>query len=70
MNTTLTVELSEEARATLGKAAREEGISENDFAARALQDYLFLRRFRKLRERMMAESQKSYTDQEIFEIVS
>lgn len=70
MNAVLTVELPEEVKAMLGKAACEESISENTFAARALQDYLFLRRFRKLGERMMAESEKSYTDEEIFEIVS
>ena len=70
MNATLTVELPEEVKTTLGKAAREEGVSENAFVARALQDYLFLRRFRKLRERMIAESEKSYTDEEVFEIVS
>ncbi len=42
MNATLTVELPEEVKATLGKAAREEGISENAFAARALQEKSFL----------------------------
>lgn len=70
MNATLTIELPEEIKATLDKAAREEGVSERDFVARALKDYLFLRRFRKLRERMMAKSEKTYTDEEIFEIVS
>ena len=70
MNATLTVELPEEVKTTLGKAVCEEGISENAFAVRALQDYLFLRRFRKLSERMIAESETSYTDEEVFEIVS
>lgn len=70
MNTTITLELPEEVKATLDKAALEEGVSENAFAARALRDYLFLRRFRKLRERMMAESEKSYTDEEVFDLVS
>ena len=70
MNATLTIEIPEEIKKTLDKAAHEEGVSENAFAVRALQDYLFLRRFRKLRERMLAESEKSYTDEEIFEIVS
>ena len=70
MNATLTVELPEEVKATLGKAAREEGVSENVFAVRALQDYLFLRRFKKLSERMIAESEKTYTDEDVFEIVS
>lgn len=70
MNATLTIELPEEVKATLGKAALEEGISENAFAVLALKDYLFLRRFRKLRERMIAEADKSYTDEEVFDLVS
>lgn len=70
MNATLTVELPLDVKATLGKAAREEGVSEPAFAAKALQDYLFLRRFRTLRERMICESDKSYTDEDVFDIVS
>lgn len=70
MSATLTIDLPEEVRKTLGKAAREQGVSENAYAARALQDYLFLKRFRTLRERMIAESDKSYTDEEIFKLVS
>lgn len=70
MNASLTIELPEDIRATLGKAAREEGVSDKVFAAKALRDYLFLRRFRSLRERMMAESERTYTDEEIFDIVS
>lgn len=65
MSATLTIDLPEEVRKTLGKAAREQGVSENAFAARALKDYLFLQRFRTLRERMAAESEKSYTDEEV-----
>ena len=70
MNATLTIEVTEEIKTTLDKAAREEGVSQNAFAARALQDYLFLRRFRKLRERMNTDSERSYTDEDIFEMVS
>ncbi|CAN5388029.1 hypothetical protein BH20ACI2_BH20ACI2_06520 [soil metagenome] len=70
MSAALTINLPVEVRATLDKAAREEGISENEYAAKALQDYLFLRRFRSLRERVSAASDKSYTDEEIFELVS
>jgi len=70
MNATLTVELPDDVKATLDKAAREEGVSESVFAVRALQDYLFLRRFRKLRERLIAESERVYTDEEVFELVS
>ncbi|MGI9108134.1 MAG: CopG family transcriptional regulator [Pyrinomonadaceae bacterium] len=70
MNATLTIELPEEVKATLDKAAREEGVSENAFVVLALRDYLFLRRFRKLRERMIAESEKTYTDEEVFDLIS
>lgn len=70
MSAILTINLTEEVKETLGKVAREDGVSENALAARALQDYLFIRRFRTLRERMIAESDKSYTDEEVFELVS
>ncbi len=70
MNATLTIELPEEVKATLDKAAHEERVSENAFVVRALRDYLLLRRFRKLRERMIAESEKTYTDEEVFDLVS
>ena len=69
MSTILTVELLEDVKATLGKAAREDGVSEKVFAVRALQDYLFLRRFRKLKTQMISESEKSYTDEDVFAIV-
>ncbi len=36
MNTTLTVELPEKVQATLDKAAREEGVSDNAFVVLAL----------------------------------
>lgn len=70
MSATLTIDLPENVRVTLGNAARADGVSEPVYAAKALQDYLFLRRFRTLRERMIAKSEKSYTDEEIFELVS
>ena len=70
MSAVLTIDITDEVKETLGKAAREDGVSENAFAARALQDYLFLRRFRTLREQMLAESDKSYTDEQIYELVS
>ena len=70
MSATLTVKLPEDVKATLGKAAREDGVSEKVLAVRALQDYLFLRRFRKLRTQMVSESEKTYTDEEVFDLVS
>ena len=70
MSATLTVELPEDVKATLGKAAREDGVSEKVLAVRALQDYLFLRRFRKLHTQMVSESEKTYTDEDVFDLVS
>ena len=70
MSATLTIDLPVDAKASLGKAAREEGVSESVFAAKVVQDYLFLRRFRSLRERLAAASERSYSDEEIFELVS
>jgi len=48
MSATLTLDLPKEIRDSLDKAAVEEGVSETTLAERALKDYLFLRRFRKL----------------------
>lgn len=70
MSAILTIDLTDDVKETLGKAAREDGVSENALVARALQDYLFIRRFRTLRERMIAESGMSYTDDQIVELVS
>lgn len=47
MSATLTIDLPEDVRTTLSKAAREDGVSENIFAVQALEDYLRLRRFTK-----------------------
>lgn len=70
MSATLTIDLPVEAKVSLDKAAREEGVSDSVFAAKVVQDYLFLRRFRSLRERLAAASEKSFTDEEVFELVS
>jgi hypothetical protein len=51
---------------------REEGISPNDLVRDALRQYLLLRRFRRLGDRMVpsAEAQGILTDQDIFDRVS
>lgn len=67
MSTTIIVDLKE---AALDDAAREEGLSQNELIDKALRDYLFIRRFRNLRERMMSRPGKSFTDQEVFDIIS
>ncbi len=70
MNSSITIDLPLAVRKTLGKVALEDGVSENALATKALQDYLFLRRFRSLRERLQVASDKTFTDEEVFELVS
>jgi hypothetical protein len=70
MSSTILADLSDETKATLAEAAREEGMSQNELIDKALQNYLFIRRFRSLRERMMSQAGKTLTDQDIFDLVS
>lgn len=70
MSQTIVINLPEETKAALDAAIREEGVSQNELIERALKDYLFIRRFRNLREQMMAQSPEAYTDQDIFDQVS
>jgi len=50
MSQMITISLPDETRTALDDAANEEGLSENALVEKALSDYLFLRRFRNLRE--------------------
>jgi metal-responsive CopG/Arc/MetJ family transcriptional regulator len=70
MSETIRIELPEETKAALDEAVREEGVSANNFVAKALKDYLFIRRFRSLRERMLTETPENLTDQDVFDRVS
>jgi hypothetical protein len=70
MSETITLILPEEIKLSLQKAIREENLSEKDLLEKAISDYLFVRKFRILRERMMKTGQKQYTDQDVFDIVS
>ena len=70
MSQTIVIDLPEETKAALDDAVREEGVSQNELIERALKDYLFIRRFRNLREKMMSQSPEAYTDQDIFDQVS
>ena len=70
MSETVVIDLPEETKAALDAVIQEEGISQNELIERALKDYLFIRRFRNLRERLMAQATETYTDQDIFDRVS
>jgi predicted transcriptional regulator len=69
MSQMITISLPDETRTALDDAANEEGLSENALVEKALSDYLFIRRFRNLRERLMSQG-KDFNDQDVFDLVS
>ena len=72
MQDIITVNLSSDLRAALEEALRESGQSSNELVSEALRDYLFIRKFRLLREHMTAKAraQGIYSDEDVFERVS
>ena len=69
MSQTITINLPDDTRDALDNAATEEGMSESALIEKAVLDYLFIRQFRSLRERMMSQG-KNLTDQDVFDLVS
>ena len=69
MSQMITISLPDETRTALDDAANEEGLSENALVEKALSDYLFIHRFRSLRERLMSQG-KDLNDQDVFDLVS
>jgi metal-responsive CopG/Arc/MetJ family transcriptional regulator len=72
MRETVTISLPQAVRRELDKVAKEEGISRSDVLRQSLEDFLFARRFRQLRQRMMAAAQAQgiFTDEDVFTRVS
>jgi metal-responsive CopG/Arc/MetJ family transcriptional regulator len=72
MRETVTISLPQAVRRELDRVAKEEGISRSDVLRQSLEDFLFIRRFRRLRQRMMAAAQTQgiYTDEDVFTRVS
>lgn len=54
MRETVTISLPKAIRRELDRVAKEEGVSRSDVLRQSLEDFLFVRRFRQLRQRMMA----------------
>jgi predicted transcriptional regulator len=69
MSQPITINLPDETKNALDRAAGEEGLSEDALIEKALTEFLFLRQFRNLRERLMSQD-KSRTDQDVFDLVS
>src|SRR5437016_13189563 len=72
MRETVTISLPQTVRRELDKVAKEEGVSRSDVLRQSLEDFLFVRRFRQLRQRMMAAAQAQgiFTDEDVFNRVS
>jgi len=72
MQETITITLPEETKLVLDDVRRKEGLSLSELVSEAIKEYLFFRRFRLLRERMIpkAQAQGIYADQDVFERVS
>ena len=72
MRETVTISLPQAIRRELDKVAKAEGLSRSDVLRQSLEDFLFVRRFRQLRQRMMAAAQAQgiFTDEDVFNRVS
>jgi metal-responsive CopG/Arc/MetJ family transcriptional regulator len=69
---TVTISLPAEVRRELDRIAARDGVSRSDVLRASFEEYLFARRFRALRQRMMAAAQARgiHTDEDVFERVS
>ena len=72
MRETVSISLPEEIKSALDEAVAEEGVSRSDLVRQALQDFLFVRRFRRSRQELIpyAEAQRVYSDEDVFKRVS
>ena len=67
----ITVTLADNIIQALDAVSQSDGVSTNEVIDRAVQQHLFLRQFRSLRERMIAkEGNQGLTDQDIFDRIS
>ena len=72
MRRALTISLPPSMSDELDKVTKEEGITRSDVARVAISDYLYTKRFQKLRDKMslLARSKGVFTDEDVFNKVS
>jgi metal-responsive CopG/Arc/MetJ family transcriptional regulator len=72
MESTMTITLPTKVKSILDTIIQEEEISPNELISTAIEEYLFFRQLRLLRERMIAKAQAQgiYTDQDVFDLTS
>ena len=72
MRNTIIISLPAPLKKALDRATLEAGASRSDLVRKSLEQYLFLRRFRSLRQRMSPKAAERgiFTDQDVFDRVS
>jgi metal-responsive CopG/Arc/MetJ family transcriptional regulator len=72
MRESISISLPEDLKAELDRFTEAEGVSRSDLVREAVREYLFTRRLRVLRRRLMpyAEARGIYTDEDVFREVS
>lgn len=72
MRSTLTISLPQHIKRDLDRAARQEGLARSDLIRESLRDYLYLRKFRGLRQKLMAKARRKggISDEDVFETIS
>jgi metal-responsive CopG/Arc/MetJ family transcriptional regulator len=72
MRENISVSLPENLKMELDRVSSQEGVSRSDLLREALKEYLFVKEFRALRARMVAEAQANgiFTDEDVFHRVS
>lgn len=70
MRDTITISLPHKLKQELDKLMKEDGVSRSDIVRESLREYLFQRRFNRLRDSMMAELPTPLNDEDVFGQVS
>jgi predicted transcriptional regulator len=72
MQQSITVHLSSDLKVALDELTRTAGASPDELVGEAVKQYLFVRRFRSLREKLASKGQSTgvLTDQDVFDRVS
>ena len=72
MRESISISLPEDLKDELDRVTRADGVSRSDVVREAVREYLFVRQFRALRQRLApyAEAQGIYTDEDVFREVS
>lgn len=72
MRQTLTISLPEVLKKDLDRVVKDDELTYSDIVRESLRDYFFVRKFRKLRRKMMAQAdaQNIHNDEDVFKIIS